>query len=125
MGIFASLAKLVGVELGSTDAPDSYDMLETWLGNSNLGREYLIEESLTLSLRYGDWKYIRPAPLSRDWPANKSIESGISESPQLYDLQADIGEQNNLAGEREEQVMQVEKKLEAMVAARGTRPGYE
>ncbi|MCG8390937.1 MAG: arylsulfatase [Cytophagales bacterium] len=123
--LFASLAKLVGAELGSTDAPDSYDMLETWLGNSKVGREYLIEESITLSLRYGDWKYIRPASLSLDWTAYKNIESGISESPQLYDLQVDRGEQNNLAEEREAQVTQMEKKLEAMVTAKGTRPGYE
>ena len=123
--LFASLAKLVGAELGSTDAPDSYDMLETWLGNSKVGREYLIEESITLSLRYGDWKYIRPASLSLDWTAYKNIESGISESPQLYDLQVDRGEQNNLAEEREAQVTQMEKKLEAMVMAKGTRPGYE
>lgn len=123
--LFASLAKLVGAELGSKDAPDSYDMLETWLGNSNVSRDYLIEESLTLSLRYGDWKYIRPAPLSRDWTAYKKIESGVSESPQLYDLQIDMGEQNNLAAEREEQVMQMEKKLEEMITAGGTRPGYK
>ncbi len=122
--LFASLARLTGVKLAGSDAPDSHDMLETWLGRSDSGREYLIEEALTLSLRHREWKYIRSAPSVRDWTKYKGVESGVSEVAQLFNLHEDIAEQNNLAGEKEDRVMQMDAILEAMIAAKGTRPGY-
>ncbi|MDE3253831.1 MAG: arylsulfatase, partial [Bacteroidota bacterium] len=58
---FASLAKLVGIQVDhKQEAPDSKNLLPVLLGNSKEGRQKMIEESFTMSLRSGDWKYIDP-----------------------------------------------------------------
>lgn len=57
--IYASLAKLVGVELTADEAQDSQQQLAVWLGQSSQGRTDLVEESLgNGSLRVANWKYI-------------------------------------------------------------------
>ncbi|MEJ7778408.1 MAG: arylsulfatase [Daejeonella sp.] len=95
--LFASLAKLTGQELDAIDAPDSFDMLSAWLGKSAQGRKTMLEESFTLSVRDGDWKYIaaqtKPVPA---WLANKDIETGLQNTPQLFNLKDDVAESKNL-----------------------------
>ncbi len=97
--LYASIAQLLGHPLKEGEAPDSWALLETWTGKDPEGREYLVEEALSLSLRTGEWKYI--SPLEGGSPAwmdeIKRIESGASELPQLYHLGEDLGEQHNLA----------------------------
>ena len=99
--LYASLAALVGIDLANDAAIDSRNQLDTWLGRSELGREYLVEESVgTLSLRKGNWKYILPfdGRSGLEWVADdKDIEGGFLTEPQLFDLDNDIGEQVNLA----------------------------
>ncbi|MDF3078383.1 MAG: arylsulfatase [Sphingobacteriaceae bacterium] len=94
---FASFAKLTGQQLGPKAAPDSFDMLDAWLGKTKVGRKEMLEESFTLSLRQGNWKYIaaqtKPTP---DWLKNKNIATGLSQTPELYNLQTDPGEKHNL-----------------------------
>ncbi len=92
--IFASLAQLVGSQ---ETTPDSEKLLDVFLGKSQQGREELILEATTrTALRKGDWVMIPPY----DGPAvaaQVNIELGNFEKYQLYNLQDDIGEQNNLA----------------------------
>jgi len=110
--LFASLAALTGQQVGDKNAPDSKDMSEVLLGNSNSGRKSMIQESFTLSIRSGDWKYI--APLSKqvpDWLANKAIETGLSNAPQLYNLKEDAREMNNHAEKYHEKVEALAKEL--------------
>jgi arylsulfatase A len=57
--LYASLAELVNEETGDK-VIDSQNHLEAWLGQSSSGREIMLEESFTLSLRDGKWKYIQP-----------------------------------------------------------------
>lgn len=98
--LFASLAKLVNRAIPEGGAPDSRNMLPVLLGISKKGREYMLEESYTLSLRKGNWKYIapqeRPTPA---WLKNKKMENGLLPAPQLYDLNSDPGEKNNVASQ--------------------------
>jgi arylsulfatase A-like enzyme len=91
---FASIAQLVG---SHETAPDSEQLLDVFLGNSQQGREDLILEATTrTALRKGDWVMIPPY----NGPAvevHVKIELGNSEEYQLYNLNDDIGEQKNLA----------------------------
>jgi len=100
LDVYASLARLAGVEPGDGEAIDSRDQLDVWLGASDTGREYLLEESVGgLSLRYGSWKYIPPVENPRVRTATKGVEGGFSKVPQLYDLSTDNGERLNLASD--------------------------
>ena len=78
-------------------ADDSVDLLDTFMGNSDMGREELILEATTrTALRSGDWVMIPPY----NGPAKLkavNIEIGNSNQYQLYDLSQDISQQINLA----------------------------
>ena len=103
--LFASLASLTGIDLSEEEAPDSFDQIHTILGHTSMGREYLIEHNSagTLSLIKDGWKYIEPNDRS-PYNANTDIELGNAPEPQLYHLEEDIGERNNLAGEHPDKV---------------------
>lgn len=99
--MLASLAALVGQPLAEADGPDSIDVLPALLGGGP-GRAELVEHGRGLALRMGDWKYIPPSA------AGKRAEPP---GPQLYDLDADIGETNNLAAARPEIAARMEARL--------------
>jgi arylsulfatase A-like enzyme len=105
-----SLAALTGAQLGDGAVPDSENHLAALLGDSTHGRDMLVEQSATLSLRAGQWKYIPPSagPRINNYV---NIELGADPNPQLYDLAADIGETNNLAARHPERVEQMETAL--------------
>ena len=107
LDFLASLAALVGADAGATD---SQQLLEVLMGESQTGREELVLEATTrTALRQGDWVLIPPYP----GPAvseNVNIEIGNSDEYQLYNLTADLGQQNNLAASHPE-------KLEEMKAS--------
>ena len=96
--LFASLAALTRQNVESGGALDSQNFIETYLGKSTSGREYLLEESYSFSLRYNNWKYILPHE-HVPFVDTVNIEGGYQLKPQLYDLSKDMGEQNNLANE--------------------------
>ncbi|HKH59934.1 MAG TPA: sulfatase-like hydrolase/transferase, partial [Flavitalea sp.] len=116
--LLASLADLTGQQLSPGTGPDSENMLDVLLGKSEKGRDYLLEESYTLSLRKDDWKYIspdeRPTPA---WLKRKRIESGLLPVPQLYNLRSDPGEKNNVAQSYPEIVSKLEEKLKMIKRA--------
>lgn len=77
----------------------------------------MLEEGFTLALRDGNWKYIQPfrGKSIPDWMANKDVEPGLHDYPQLFNLSEDIGEQNNLAEEYPEKVEQYEARIQEIV----------
>lgn len=98
--LFASLAALTSQEVPENAAPDSKDMLSVLLGKSEKGREIMLEEAFTFGLRKNAWKYIEPTDEDHAWIMEiKNIEGGVSTEPQLYNLETDPGETNNLAAE--------------------------
>ncbi|NLJ00333.1 MAG: sulfatase-like hydrolase/transferase, partial [Bacteroidales bacterium] len=107
LDLFSSLAQLVESD---KRGPDSEELLEVFLGNSDQGRSELIIEAQTrTALRAGDWVMIPPY----NGPAvNKmvNIELGNSEEFQLYNIVKDIGQQVNIADSEPE-------KLQEMIAA--------
>ena len=94
--LFASLAALVGQRLDRGVAADSVNLLPALLGQSPRGRQRLVLQAGSLSLRDGNWKYIEPGP-GRAYSPETGIELGNAPKPQLYDLGRDPGERVNLA----------------------------
>ncbi len=91
----ASFAALTGQAIPTGDAPDSVNVLPALLGSSRTARDQLVEHdgARMLALREGLWKFIEP-----DSRANRTYSRG----GELYDLEQDLGETNNLnATERE------------------------
>ena len=94
--LLASFASFNGVPLDSSAAPDSFDKMNALLGKG-AGREYIVGQALnnTLSLVRGEWKYIEPGKgpkVSR----NVNIETGADPGGQLYNLNDDPGERENV-----------------------------
>ena len=120
--LFASLASLTGQMMPENAGPDSFDELQTILGKSSEGREYLIEHAVsgTLSIIKNDWKYIEPS----DGPKigqGTNIELGNDPEPQLYNLKTDLGERNNLAKDYPEKVEELAALLEKVRKSSKTR----
>ncbi|MDO6761249.1 arylsulfatase [Tamlana sp. 2_MG-2023] len=104
--LLSSIASLVGSDI---ETKDSQDIIEAFLGESQQGRENLIlEAGQKTALRSGDWALIPPYNGNA---INKqvNIELGVSNSYQLYNLNDDPGQQNDLANINKE-------KLDEMIA---------
>ncbi|WP_297337599.1 arylsulfatase [Algoriphagus sp.] len=102
--LMASIADLVGVE---STAPDSQNLLATFMGKSQQERsEFVLEATTKTALRKGDWVMIPPY----QGPAVQSqvnIELGNAEDYQLYNLTDDIGQENNLAESNPEKLQEM------------------
>jgi arylsulfatase A-like enzyme len=117
----ATLAALSGVALTGDAAPDSHNLLPALLGESENGRDHLVEHSAgTLALVRGRWKLIAPSKGARI-NQNTGIELGNDPEPQLYDLEADPGERRNLAADRPELVRELTDELARIRAAGRSR----
>jgi arylsulfatase A len=117
--LFASLAALVGRKIDKGAAPDSENALDAWLGKSYKGRQVMIEEGFSLSLRDGEWKYIAPQTgKSPDWLKNKKISTGLSSEPQLYNLKVDVGEKKNVLQANRDRAQKMREQLEQIVQAK-------
>jgi arylsulfatase A-like enzyme len=117
---YASFADLLGINLQENEAIDSMNMLSAFMGRSEQGRDYIIEESVaTLSLRMGQWKYISPsteeAQNRNQWvKSDKDIEGGFSLEEQLYNLEDDASEMRNIAKENPEITQKMRKKIQEL-----------
>jgi arylsulfatase A-like enzyme len=118
--LLSSLAQLVGSDLRG---PDSQELLEVLLGRSVEGREELVLEATTrTAFRRGNWVMIPPY----NGPAvsqHVNIELGNSGEYALYNLEEDLGQQNNLADSELDQLQQM---IDAYEAIRGLdTPNHE
>ena len=94
LDLLSSLAQLVGSEVRTAD---SLPLLELLMGQSDEGRdEMVIEATSRTAFKRGDWVMIPPyeGPAVND---NVQIELGNHSDFQLYNLNEDIEQQNNLA----------------------------
>ena len=100
--MLATCAALTGQTLPADAGPDSFNMLPAILGKKHPQRlrPNLVMQvnGRRLAIRQGDWKLIPPSPQDGEL--------------QLYNLQSDLRENKNLAGERGEKV----KELEGLLA---------
>ena len=93
--------------------PDSLDLSATLLGESETGRDHVIQQAGRLSIRMGDWKFI-PGGKGERKSKNTGTELGNGPAGQLYDLSKDPGETKNVAKEHPEKVAELKKKLAAV-----------
>jgi len=106
--LIASFSKLLGQSVPASDASDSENVLDALLGQSKNGRSVLVEQGIgsTLAVIKDEWKYIPP---NNGEAVMKlvNIETGNLASPQLYNLNEDIGEQTNLAAKYPDKVREL------------------
>lgn len=93
--LFSSIAELVGSDLRG---PDSKALLEVFLGREKEGRtDLIIEATGRKAYRNGDWVMIPPYPDGEKMNKLVNIELGNDDEYQLFNLENDIGQQENLA----------------------------
>jgi arylsulfatase A-like enzyme len=92
----ATMAGLTNQKYDVASASDSQNQLKTWLGTDSKGRAHVIEQSGTLGIVQGNWKYIKPNK-GPAYNPKVDIEYGNDEADQLYDLSRDPFERYNLA----------------------------
>lgn len=117
--LFATVADIVDAGYEDNVAEDSYSYLSALkLKSNSRARESIVHHSINGSFAYrkDNWKVIF-CPGSGGWSAPRPNAKGIDELPivQLYDLNNDIGEQNNLQGEKSDIVEQYRKELGKIV----------
>lgn len=132
LDLLRSLAGLVNQSVPEGGAPDSLNVLPALLGNTDKGRQTLVEEADVLAIRDGNWKLIdrsqrpgaHPRPprvindplvikrrkkdeqLERPWDVDQPI------SPlELYDLASDPAETKNVARIHPEIVDRLQRQL--------------
>jgi arylsulfatase A len=121
--LYASVAAMLNHELKDGEAPDSENVMDAIMGKSDEGRECLLKEAYTFTLRKGDYKYIQPVEeVEQSWIENtKGIESGLQTVPQLYDLSKDISETTNIADKEKKILREMKKELERIVSEAQSR----
>ncbi len=124
--LFASLASLLGQELGADAAPDSQSVLPALLGTSPEGRGELVAQDnngVALALRSGKWKFIPggvKAPHAEDTKPGAPRADGLTKA-ELYDLSTDLGERTNLAAQYPDFTVELAQRLEAIKQGKPTK----
>lgn len=93
----ASLAELTGQKPDASTMRDSQNQLPALLGESTTGRDHVVQSGE--ALRQGKWKLIEQA------------KGRKNAAGQLFDLETDLGESNNLATKNPEMVKELTAKL--------------
>ncbi len=129
--IMATAAAIVGYDLPSDSAEDSFNFLPVLLGRTNPIREYTLHQTirLDLAIRQDNWKYLdHQGSGGNDYEARENLRGYMlpdtaPDAPgQLYDLSADPGETTNLYYEQPDVVKELEAKLHAAVSAGRSAP---
>ena len=117
----SSFADLANVEVPHDAIPDSFNVMDALLGNSKSGRDHLVEQARTLSLRVGDWKWISPAKGAR---INKNTNTELGNDPKglLYYLGDDLGEKRELSNAYPEKAQEMERLLSQIKENKRSRP---
>lgn len=117
----ASFAAMLGIDLGDS-APDSLNMIDAFLGKSHIGRGEILGEALNKShfLRQGKWAYLQPKDgVAVDFDTD--TELGTSLDHQLYNMEYDIGQRENVAQLHMDIVDKMDKRIVEIKAGTGTR----
>jgi arylsulfatase A-like enzyme len=103
--LLASFAALLDIEIPEGEAKDSRNLLPVFMGESDNGVDYLLQGfKAQKALRYKNWKYIPPRKKS-------------DQEEQLYNLDLDVGEQNNLIEQNPEMAQHMRDMLKKILQA--------
>ncbi len=117
--LLATIADILDLSMPPDAGEDSYSLLPLLIGENNPVREHAVSASISgvPSLRLGAWKLI----LTR---GSGGWSPGGDEAPfQLYKLDSDIGETENLADEYPERVALMKALLEKIITDGRSTPG--
>ena len=122
----ASLAALTGVALPEQACRDSFNVLPALLGESGAkGRDHLLQQdngSGNFGLRMGDWKLVsRKAKGKSQATVTKKKRQENEALTALYFLPDDPAEENDVSAKNPDKLKELTAKLEALVAAEGSR----
>ena len=129
--VMATCAELVGADLPNDAAEDSVSVLPVILGETNQEvRDFTLHQtiSLALAIRKGKWKYLDHQGsggnnYDRGKLAKLNLPNTAPDAPgQLYDLDVDPGETNNLYFENPEIVKQLKERLDRSVESGRSAP---
>ena len=113
----ATFSAITGIPLLEDDGPDSFDILPALLAEKPAKpcRQTLTMQGDPLAVRQGRWKLI-PAV---------SLPKGKTRAAELYDLEADLAEVNNLAEKRPDKVKELADLLDRLRKSCRSRPNAE
>ena len=117
--LMATFAHYLGAVIPQGSARDSEDAWDAWTGKDNIGREYVVEEAAdhTLSLRTHEWKYIQPSDTPVPLMKAENVETGYLPTPQLYKIDKDIHEDENVATSYPDTLFKLQSLLRNVVNA--------
>jgi len=124
--LFATIADVVGYKYGDNTAEDSFSMLQLWKGEDTETREATVHHSGKgmYSIRKGDWKLELCAGSGGvTSPAEGKDDLSKLAPAQLYNLNNDIGEQENLFEKNPEIVKELKDLLASYIIAGRSTPG--
>jgi len=116
-----TFANLAGFDVPEDRVIDGIDQTALLLGQRGTGRESFLYgfcrrphgETQINAVRRGKWKYLR----AEHHIANYARDHDRKEAKELYNLETDLGEQNNLAEQHPEIVRELEQLIHEIVAA--------
>ncbi|GAB5406151.1 MAG: arylsulfatase [Aureliella sp.] len=122
-----SAAKLAGQALTEDACPDSFNVLDALLGKPGAkGREHLVQQdngaSGTFGLRVGKWKLQKHSRKSaRNVVVERQLANTKVDEYQLFDLDADPAEKNNLAKLHPDVLKRMTEQLDEIIVAGRSR----
>jgi arylsulfatase A len=119
--VFATCAELFGKELPDDVAEDSFSFLSTILSKSSKPhRDHVVSHSVGGEFAYteGPWKFVY-----RNEFANRNQSRGKPRIVELYNLDDDIAEANNLVEKEPEIAKHLSDRLRAVIARGTSRDG--
>jgi len=123
--LFGTVADIIGKEIPDDVAEDSFSFLPALQGKKG-PRESIVHHSINGSFAYrkGEWKAIF-CPGSGGWSAPRPNSEGIKNLPpvQLYNLQNDRAEEDNLQADNKNIVEQYRQELAKIVTNGRSTPG--
>jgi arylsulfatase A-like enzyme len=123
--VMATVAGIIGQTLPADAGEDSISFLGALRGTGGR-REHLVSHSIngSFAIRQGPWKLLL-CPDSGGWSAPRPGAKRAERLPpvQLYHLQRDLGEQNNLHDREPAKVRELTTLLEKLVAEGRSTPG--
>jgi len=102
-----TFANLAGFKVPGDRRIDGIDQTKLLLGKSETGREDFYFSKA--GYRLGKWKYLKPNAHFHGY----AVEDTRKKVDELYDLEADLGERNNLAKKHPEIVAKLKARMEA------------
>ena len=103
-----TFARLAGFDVPTDRPVDGIDQTALLLGEREHGREHFYFHDA--GVRQGKWKYLKPEAKFHGY----AVEDDRPKVDELYDLEADLGEQTNLAARHPDKVSELKALMESI-----------